>query len=161
MKNENNQSLPSSVLTLLPLQDFSSRETDFYSHQFLSNFFKYSSSNFLSSHLYNIFVIYFPGNSSLLKSFSSTISNFSYLLISTFILPLNSSNASLVFPKSSSFFYILCFTINLFYLTKYFSILLIFLLFKIFFTSHSSTPFIIGLPSFCFYSPTCFLYCTI
>ena len=31
--------------------------------QFLSSFLKYSSSNFLSFHLYNNFTIYFPGNS--------------------------------------------------------------------------------------------------
>ena len=57
------------LLTLSPLQGFSSRETDFHFHQFLSNFLKYSSSNFPSSHLYNIFAINFPSNSPLLKSF--------------------------------------------------------------------------------------------
>ena len=149
-------------MTLLSLQDVSSRETNFHSYQFLSNFLTYVSSNFLSSHLYNIFAIYFPSNSFLLKFFSSAVSNFSYLLTSIFILFSNSSNASLAFPKSSLFSYVSCFTINLFYLTKYFSIPLIFLLFKIFFTSYSSTPSTsIGLPSFFFYPPTCSLYCTI
>ena len=53
-------SLLPSFLTLSPLQDFSSRETDFYFHQFLSNFLKYSSSNLPSSHPYSIFAINFP-----------------------------------------------------------------------------------------------------
>jgi len=88
-KNKNKLSSLFSTLTLSPLQGFSSRETDFYFCQFLSNFFKYLSSNFLSSYLYNIFVIYFLSNSSLLKSLSSTIFNFSFLL--TFILSLLSN----------------------------------------------------------------------
>ena len=88
-KNKNKLSSLFSTLILSPLQGFSSRETDFYFCQFLSNFFKYLSSNFLSSYLYNIFVIYFLSNSSLLKSLSSTIFNFSFLL--TFILSLLSN----------------------------------------------------------------------
>ena len=55
----------------------------FYLFQFLSNFFKYSFSNFLSSHLYNIFVMYFPSNSSLLKSFSSTVRSTVWSIYST------------------------------------------------------------------------------
>ena len=126
-------------MTLPPLQGFFSGETVFYFHQFLSNFLKYFSSNFPSSHPYNIFAINFPGNSSLLKSFSSTISSFSYLLTSTFILLSNSFNVSLAFPKSFFFSYVLLFAINPFHCTKYFSTPLIFLLFNIFSTSHSST----------------------
>ena len=133
-------------LTLHPLQDFSSGETDFHFHQFLSNFLKYSSSNFPSSQPYNIFTVNFPGNFPLLKSFSSAISSFSYLLTSAFILPSNSSNASLAFPKSSPFSQVSCSVVNLFHRTKYLSTPLIFLLFNIFSISHSLTPSIyIGL----------------
>ena len=150
------------VLTLPPLQGFSSRETDFHFHQFLSNFLKYSSSNFPSSHLYNIFTVNFPSNSPLLKSFSSAISSFSCLLTSAFILPLNSSNISLAFPKSFFLFQILYSAVNPFHHTKYLSTPLIFLLFNIFSISHSLTPSIsIGFPSSFFCPSTCFLYCTI
>ena len=150
------------ILTLPSLQGFSSRETDFYFYQFLSNFLKYSSSNFSLFHLYNIFTVYFSGNSPLLKSFSSTISNFSCFLTSTFILPSNSSNASLTFPQSSIFSHMLFSTINLFYRTKYLSTPLIFLLFNIFSIFHSLTPSTsTGLPSFFFCSPACSLYHTI
>ena len=160
-----NRKKPSPLLIILilpPLQGFSSGETDFHFHQFLSNFFKYSSSNFLSSHLYNIFAIYFSGNFPLLMSFSSTISNFSCLLISAFILPSNSSNASLVFPKSSPFSHMSCSIVNLFHLTKYLSTPLIFLLFNIFSTSYSLTlSTSISLLSFFFCPCTCSLYHTI
>ena len=146
-------------MTLLPLQGFSSGETDFHFCQFLSNFLKYSSSNFSLSHPYSIFAINFPGNFPLLKSFSSAISNFSYLLTSAFIFPLNFSNTSLVFPKSSFLSQISYSTINPFYHTKYLSTPLIFLLFNIFSISHSSTPSIsIGFPFSFFYLSTYFLY---
>ena len=164
IRKENNKklSLLLAILTLPPLQDFSSGETDFYFCQFLSSFFKYSSSNFLSSHPYNLFAINFPGNSPLLKSLSSAISIFSYLLTSVFILLLNSSNASFAFPKSSFFSQISCSAINPFYCTKYFFVSLIFLLFNIFSTSHFLTPSTsIGFPSSFFCPPTCSLYCTI
>ena len=68
----------SSTLTL------SSRKTDFYFHQFLSNFFKNSILSFLLSHLYNIFTVYFFSNYPLIKSLSSTISNCSCLLLHSF-----------------------------------------------------------------------------
>ena len=149
-------------LTLPPLQGFSSRETDFHFHQFLSNFLKYSSSNFPSSYPYNIFAINFPGNFPLLKSLSSAISNFSCFLTFAFILLLNSSNTSSVFPKSSFLSQIPCSTVNPFYCTKYLSTPLIFLLFSIFSISHSLTPSIsIGFPSSFFCPSTCFLYHTI
>ena len=85
---------------IILFQGFFSRETDFYFYQFLSNFFKYSFSNLPSFHLYNIFAIYFSGNSLFLKSFSSAISNFFYLLISAFNLSSNSA-ISFVFSKFS------------------------------------------------------------
>ena len=149
-------------LTLPPLQGFSSGETDFHFCQFLSNFLRYSSSNFPLSHPYNIFAVNFPGNSPLLKSLSFAISSFSCLLTSAFILPSNSSNAFLAFLKASLFSYVSYSTINLFYHTKYLFTPLIFLLFNIFSTSHSSTPStLIGLPSSLFCPSTCSLYCTI
>ena len=111
----------------------------FHHFQFFSNFLKYSVSNFLSSYSYNIFAVYFPGNSFLLKSFSSTISNFSCYLTSASILLLNSATNSFVFSKSSFFFQLLCSAMNPFYHTRYFITLLILLLFKIFSTSYSLT----------------------
>ena len=78
--------------------------------QFLSNFFKYSSSNFSSSHPYNILAVKFPGNSPLLKSCFSALSIFSYLLISVSLLSLNSSNTSFAFPRSSFLFQVSCST---------------------------------------------------
>ena len=128
------------ILTLFPLQGFSFGETDFSFHQLLSNFLKYFSSNFPSSYLYSIFAVNFPGNSLFLKSLSSAMSNFSCLLTSIFILFSNFSNTSLASSKSSFFFQVLCSTINSFHHTKYLSTPLIFLLFKIFSTSHSSIP---------------------
>ena len=113
----------------------------FHLFQFLSNFLKYSFSNFPLFYLYNILAIYFPSNSPLLMFFSSARSSFSYLLTSIFILPLNSTTSSFVFSKSSSFSQLLWSTINLFHCTKYFMTLLTFCLFKILSTSYSSTPF--------------------
>ena len=121
------------TLILSSLQDFFSRETDFYFHQFLSNFLRYFSSNSLLFHPYNIFTIYFPGSSSLLKSLFSSISNFSYFLTSTFNLPSNSTTTSFAFSKFFSLSQLSCSAINLFHHTKHFSISLIFLLFSIFF----------------------------
>ena len=92
------------ILTSFSFQGFSSRKTNFYFCQFLSNFFRYSSLNFLSSQPYNIFTIYFSSNFSLLKSFSSAMSNFSCYITSTFILSSNSAITSFVFSKSSSLF---------------------------------------------------------
>ena len=137
----------SSTLTLPSFQGFSSRETDFHLFQHLSNFFKYSSSNFLSSHPNKILAVYLPGNSLLLNS---SVSGFIYtfylssipscLLTSALSLPSNSSTSSLAFSKSSSFFHVSFSTINLFQHTKYFSTPYSFLLFNIFSISHSSTP---------------------
>ena len=130
-------SLPLAILTLPPLQGFSSRETAFHFCQFLSSFFRYSSSNFLSSHLYNILAVNFSGNSPLLKSLSSAFSIFSYFLISIF--PSKFANASSAFFRFSLLSHMSPFAVNLFHRTKYFSTPLIFFLFKIFSISHSST----------------------
>ena len=135
--------------------------SSFYLFQFLSNFFKYLFSNFPSFHPYNIFAIYFPGSSALLKSFFSTKSNFFYFLTSIFILPSNSTTNSFVFSKFFSFSQVSYFVVNPFYLTKYLSTPLIFLLFRIFSTFYSSTSStLIGFTSFFFYPFTCFLYYT-
>ena len=164
MRKENRKilSLLLLFLTLPSLQGFSSRETSFHFCQFLSNFLKYSFSNFPSSHPYSIFAVNFPGNSPLLKTFFSAIFNFFYLLTFVFILPLNFSNTSLAFPKSFLLFQISCSTINFFHHTKYLFTPLIFLLFNIFTIFHSLTPSIsIGFPFFFFCLSTCSLYCTI
>ena len=113
----------------------------FYFCQFLSNFLSYSFSNFPSSHLYSSFAIYFSGNSALLKSFSSAQSNLSYLLTSTFIHSSKSATSFFTFFKFFSFSQLLFSTVNPFHCTKYFVTPLTFLLFKIFSTSHSLTPF--------------------
>ena len=134
-------------ITLFLLQGFSSRETDFYFCQFLSNFFKYSSSNFLLFHPNNNFAIYFSSNS-LLLNFSTFGFNFTFYLCSTpscllTSTPNISSNLftnSLAFSKSFSFFHVSLFAINPFHCTKYLFTPLIFFLFKIFSTSYSSTP---------------------
>ena len=133
-------SLLSLTLTLLLLQDFFSRETNFHFCQFLSNFLKYSSFNFLSIQLYNIFAVYFSSNSPLLKSFSFILFNFSCYLTLVLILLSNSATTSFIFFKFSSFSHILLSTINPFHCTKYFTTSLIFLLFSIFSTSYSLTP---------------------
>ena len=136
------------ILTLPSLQGFSSGETDFHFHQFLSNFLKYSSSNFPSFYPYNIFAVNLPGSSPLLKSFFSPVSNFSCLLTSVFSLPSNLSTNSFAFSRSSFFFHVSFSAVNLFHHTKYLSTPLTFLLFSIFSTSHSSAPSIlIGFPS--------------
>ena len=119
-------------------------------------------SNLLSSHLYNIFAIYFPGNSPFLKSLSSAISNFFCFLISAFNLSSNSATTSFVFSEFSSLSQLSCSAINPFYLTKYFIIPLIFLLSNIFSTFHSLTSSIFTnftSSTFCIF--TCFLYHTI
>ena len=110
----------------------------------------------------NIFIINFSSSSPLLKSFSSTISIFSYLLTSTFIFLSNSSKASPAFFKFSFLFHIFLSAVNPFYCTKYFSTPLIFFLFKIFFTFHSLTSSTsIGISSSFFCPLTCSLYYTI
>ena len=152
-------------MTLPPLQGFSSEETVFHLCQFLSNFLKYSFSNFPLFQPYSNFAIYFPGNSILLNSFAFVFCfqfTSSCLLTSAPILPLNSSTNSLACSRSSFLSHISFSTVNLFYHTRYFSTPLIFLLFNIFSTSHSSTPStLIGLPSSLFYPFTCSLYHTI
>ena len=129
-------SLLSLTLILFLLQGFSSRETSFHFCRFLSNFLKYPSPNFPSFHSYNIFAIYFSSNFSLLKSFSSTLFNFSFLLTSAFILLSNSATISFTFSKSFSLSQVSYSAVNPFYYTKYFITPLIFLLFRIFSTSY-------------------------
>ena len=141
----------------------------FHLFQFFSSFFRYSFLNFLLFYLYNHFTIYFLSNSILLNSsalgfhfgfhFFSTLSYF-LTFISNF--PSNSFTNSFTFPKSSSFSYISLSAVNPFHYTKYLSTPCIFLLFNIFLTSYSSTPFIsIGLVSSFFCPSTCSLYHTI
>ena len=125
-KNEKKLSSLSVILTLPPLQGFSSRKTAFYLLQFLSNFFKYSFLNFPLSHPYNILAINLLGNSFLLEFCSFALSIFSCLLTSVLILSLNSFNTSFAFPRSSILYQVSCSAVNPFQHTKYFSTLLIF-----------------------------------
>ena len=143
IKNENEKNKTKSTIfnsNITPLQDFFFKETDFHFCQFLSNFFKYFFLNFLLSHLYNIFTIYFPGNYSLLKSCFSTISKFSCFLTSALNLPSNSTTASFAFSKSFSLSYVSCSAINFFHHTKYFITSHTFFLFRIFSNFHSLAP---------------------
>ena len=133
----------------------------FYLFQFCSNFSKYSSSNFLSSYPYSNFTIYFPSNSILLYFFLFAFLSPTCYFTSAPNLPLKSFTNSFAFFKSSSFSYVSFSAVNLFHHTKYFSTPLIFLLFKIFSTSHSSTlSTLTGFSSFFFCPFTCSLYCT-
>ena len=120
----------------LLLKELVSLPFSFHLCQFLSN---YLFSNLPSSHLYNIFAIYFSNNSSLLKFFSSTISSFFYLLTLVLIFPSNSTTNSFAFSKSSSLSQLLCSIVNPFHHTKYFITPLTFHLFNILSTSHFST----------------------
>ena len=148
------------ILTSFSFQGFSGEETDFHFYQLFFNFLRYSFSNFPLSHSNNIFTIYFPSNSSFLKSLSSTKSNFSCCFTSTFILSSNSAT-SFTFFKSSFFLYESCSAINLFHHTRYLTISLTFLLFSIFSIFFSSTPSTsTGFTSSAFYSSTCSLYYT-
>ena len=99
----------------------------FHLFQLLSNFFKYSSSNFLLSHPYNNFAIYFPGNSPLLNS---SASRFNFISFPFFILILHISSSNLSFSNSSTFSiaffkfsnpsYVFSSTVYPFHFTKYF-----------------------------------------
>ena len=112
-------------------------------------------------HLYNIFAIYFPSNSFLLRSLFSTIFSFSCFLTSAFTLFSNFATTSFTFSRSSSLFQLSCSAINPFHYTKYFTIPLTFLLFNIFSTFHSLTLFTsTSFTSSALYSPTYFLYHT-
>ena len=125
--------------------------------QFFSNLFKYSSSNLQSSHLYNNFTVYFPGNSILLYSPSS----FTCHLTTTSPC----SNSLINFSAFFKFYFLSQVSpsaVNPFHLIKYFSTPLIFFLFNIFLTSYSSTPSIstsFSSSSFCPF--ICSLYLTI
>ena len=106
-----------------------------------------------------IFIIYFSGNSLLLKSLFSTIFNFSYFLTFVFSFLLNSTTTSFVFFKSFFFSHKLYSTVNSFYHTKYFTTPLTFLLFKTFSTFYYLTPFTstsFAFSIFCLF--TCSLY---
>ena len=131
----------------------------FYHIQFLSNFFKYFFLNFPSSHPYNNFAVYLPSNSTLLKSFSSANSNFSYFFISIF--PLKSFTNFLAFFKFSFLSQLSFSAVNLFYCTRYFTTSLSFFLFKTFSISYSSTSStFIGFTSSFLCPSTCILYHT-
>ena len=164
MRRKNKKKLSSlfSILTLPFFQGFFSKETDFYLCQFLSNFLRYSFSNFPSFHPYSNFSIFLSSNFPLLNSLFSAILILSYLLTFAFICPSNFSNTFFAFSKFSFFFQMFCSAINSFHHTRYQFTPLIFLLFNIFSTFHFLTSFI----SICFLfsflcPPTYSLYYTI
>ena len=116
----------------------------FHLFQFFSNFFRYSSSNFLSSHLYNNFTIYLSGNSPLLNSSASGFNLISFpffsliLYISSSNLPFsNSSTFSIAFFRFSNSSHVFSSTIYPFHFTKYFILPLLSCLSKISSTSYS------------------------
>ena len=110
----------------------------FYLFQFLSNFLKYSSSNFLSSLITHSFWIPPHLYLVLLSIFYLFISSCHLTFASN--LPLNLFTNFFTFSKSSFLFHVLFSAINSFYLTKYLFTPHNFLLFNIFSTSYSSTP---------------------
>ena len=102
----------------------------------LSNFFKYSFSNFLLSYSNNIFAVYFSSNSLLLDISAFRFKSFCFLYCTLLISPslisfLNFFTNSIIFPKFSSLFQL---SFSIIYLTKYFGFSLIYLLFNIFST---------------------------
>ena len=148
--------LISPLFKVSPLEKLTFTFTNFFLtfSDILSQIFYYSIYN-------NIFAIYFPGNFSLLKSFSSAVYNCSYYFTPIFTLHLNSATTSFVFSKSFSLSQLLCSAVNSFHHTKYFTIPLTFLLFNIFSTSYSSTPSTsTGFAFSAFCPSTCSLYYT-
>ena len=123
----------------------------FHLIQLLSNFFKYSSSNFLLSHLNKIFTVYFTDNSLLLNTSTSGFNYLSFpisflictlFISSSLIFFLNSSTKSIAFLKFSNLSHVSFSTVYLFHLTKYSSFPFTSLLFNIFSTSYSFSLFI-------------------
>ena len=117
----------------------------FHLFQFLCNFFKYSLSNFLSSHLYNNFAIYLPGNFPLLNSLASRFNfislPFCILLIFFSNLPFsNYSTFFIAFFKFSNLSHIFSSTVYSFHFTKYFILPLLSYLSKTSSTSYSFFP---------------------
>ena len=109
----------------------------FHLLQFLSNLFQYSWSYFLFVHPNNFFAVNLPSNSPLLNVHSS-LSCFLTSSISHLYSFSNSSIASLAFPKFSLPSQVSNSTVNPFHRTRYLSFSLIFHLFNILSTSHSS-----------------------
>ena len=119
---------------------------------------KNKSNIYNSDTIYIAFLLY--TSPIILKSCSSTISSFFYFLTFVFNFLSNFVPIFFIFSKSSSLSHILYFTMNLFYYTRYFTIL--FILFNIFFISYFPTLFIsTGFASFTFYFFISFLYLTI
>ena len=114
----------------------------FHLFQFHSNLPQYSLLYLLSNHPNNFFAVNLPGSSPLLNILSSL----SCLLISSISCWYsfsNSSTASFAFSKFSFLSQVFDSAMNPFYLTKYLSFPLICHLFRILFTSHSSSLSII------------------
>ena len=124
----------------------------FHHLQFLSSLPQYSWSYLLSDHLNSFLAVNLPGNSPLLNV-PSSCSCLATSSISHQYSFLNSLIASFVFSKFSFPSQISDSAVNLFQHTKYLSFSLTRHLFKILFTSHSSSPLIITRAS-------CSLFCS-
>ena len=122
---------------ITPLLRFFQRKNlgSFQCLQFLSNFFKYSSLNFLLSHPYNSLAVYLLGNSPLWSSLT-------LFILSSYISSYSSIN-SFVFFKFSFFFQVFSSTVYPFHLTKYSYFLCLFFLFNSLSTLYSFSPSII------------------
>ena len=129
------------------MEKLTSPSFPFYLTQLLSNFFKYSFSNFLLSYLNRILVVYFPSNSLLLNSSASEFNSisislsfpFSFLFFTHFISSSLISlskffTKSIPFSKFYNFSQVSFSVIYFFYLTKYFGFPLTSCLFNIFST---------------------------
>ena len=123
----------------------------FHRCQFSFNLFQYSCLYFFSPHLYNNFAIYFPSNSLLNTLLFSSVS--CHLASSSSSLPYSFSNSStrlLAFLRFSLLSQVSSSAVHPFHYTRYLSLPHTCLLFIIFSTSHSSSPFI---------TTSCGIYC--
>jgi len=127
----------------------------FHCFQFCSNLPQYSSSYFLSDHPNNFFAVNLPGNSPLLNVSSSLSCQFTCSMSHWYSLSY-SSIASLAFSKFSLPSQVSDSAVNPFQCTRYLSLPLIYCLFKILSTSHSSFFSIITRAGCSFFCPfTC------
>ena len=130
----------------------------FYHLQFLSNLPQYSSLYFLSDHPNNFFTVNLPGNSPFSNISSSLSCWFTSSMSRQYSLS-NSSIASFVFSRFSLPSQVSDSTVNPFHHTRYLSFFLIHHLFKIFSTSHFSSPSIITGADYSLFCPsTCPTY---
>jgi len=130
----------------------------FHRLQFLSNLLQYSWSYRLSNHLYSFFTVNLPGSSPRWNVPSSRSCRATSSVSCRYSFS-NSSIASFAFFKFSLLSQVSDSAVNPFQRTKYLSLPLIFLLFSILSTFHSSSPSIMTGASCSFLCPsTCPIY---